>query len=86
MRQGWLYAKRWKIAIVSLVFGRSGLVVGYLRRIDLFRLGEELHCSSDCIDIFFYDFRHMLEFSDAALEFQLVGPDREKVFEQLDRF
>ena len=48
-------------AILSVVFGRSGIVIGELRRVDIVGMGEELYWLGDITEIIFCNIMNMLE-------------------------
>ena len=69
-----------------MVFGRGGLVVGELRRVDLVGLVEDLYWLGDLIELNLCDLVHLLDFLDVALKLRRVGQARGRVFWRINIF
>ena len=83
MRQGWLGGIKRKCAIVLVVFGRGGIAVDKLHRVDIVGLGEEIRWLGDLLELNFCNLMHMLELLDIALNLRFVGRALGQVFRQL---
>ena len=71
----------WQLsAIILVVFGWGGLVIGKICRVELVGLSGEFGWLVDILELNFGDLVHMLEFLDVALEFRSVGQYRGQVF------
>ena len=73
MRQVWLGTVRRRIAIVLMVFGWGGLVVGKLCGVGLFELGKYIHWLEKLLDFDCGDLMHLLKFSDVSRNIRHVG-------------
>ena len=77
-------ADRQPSAIVLVVFVWGGLVVGYIRGVNLIGLVEDLLWLKKKPELDCGNLVHLLKFADVSCRFRCVGRARGQVFGQLD--
>ena len=73
VQQVWLGDERRHSTIVSVVFGRGGLVVGKICRVDLIGMGEKIPLLGKIPNIDCGNLMHLLELSSVSCNFLRVG-------------